>query len=370
MRIAEINNDLLMRSTMLIVDDRPENILTLQNIIDKENRHILTATSGNEALKILMKETVDLVLIDVQMPNMNGFEVVDLMRLNSRTRHIPVIFVSAVSKDDKLKTEKYEAGTFDILYKPLDLDETRRKVNWFEKYIFLSKENEFLKKQISKLHEDFNRFTYLVTHDIKAPIRAIDNLTEWIAEDMGNELKPSVAENLNLLKNRVNRAQLLMNALTDYSRISRTNESRQPFELNKMIHTVIEQLNPPAGFRFELKGCDRIISAEKNLMQRVFTELIKNSIQHHNQTEGEVKITMEENDTHYLFTIKDDGPGISPENEEKAFEIFQTLHSRDQIETTGVGLALVKRIQENLRQQIWIDRTETIGLCIRFTWRK
>jgi signal transduction histidine kinase len=369
MQVAEINH-VLMPVTMLIVDDRPENILTLQNIIEKENRHILTATSGNEALKILMKEAVDLVLIDVQMPDMNGFEVVDLMRLNSRTRHIPVIFVSAISKDDKLKTDKYEAATFDVLYKPLDLDETRRKVNWFEKYISLSKENELLKKQLSKLHEDFNRFTYLVTHDIKAPIRAIENLTEWIAEDMGNDLKPTVAENLNLLKNRVNRTQRLLNALTDYSRISRSNESRQPFELNKMIHTVIEQLNPPSGFHFELNGCDRIIAAEKNLMQRVFTELIKNSIQHHDRSEGVVKITLEEKDTHYVFSIKDDGPGISPENEEKVFEIFQTLHSKDQNETTGVGLALVKRIQENLRQQIWIDHTESPGLCIRFTWRK
>ncbi|MBL7930022.1 MAG: hybrid sensor histidine kinase/response regulator [Bacteroidia bacterium] len=358
------------KTNILIVDDRKENILTLQNIIDTEGRNILTAESGNEALKIIMQEPVDLALIDVQMPDMDGYEVVDLMRLNPRTKNIPVIFVSAVSKNEKLHTEKYEAGTVDFLFKPLDLEETRRRINWFEKHIQTLKENERLKTETVKLQDDFTRFTYLVTHDIKAPIRAIDNLTNWITEDMGDNLKPSVAENLSLLRNRVNRTQRMMNALSDFSRTTRIKESRQPVELNKLVHAVIESFSESELFNFTINGCDKTISVEKDLIQRVFTELIKNCIQHSEKESGEITISMEEMPDEYIFTIKDNGPGIIKQNEEKAFEIFQTLKSKDESENTGIGLPLVKRILENLNQRIWIDYSFTGGLCIKFSWNK
>lgn len=357
-----------LKTTILIVDDRKENILTLQNIIDADDRFILTAESGNEALKIIMHENIDLVLIDVQMPDMDGYEVVDLMRLNPRTKHIPVVFVSAVSKNDKLNTEKYEPGTVDFLFKPLDLEETRRRINWFEKLIQVKKENDRMHKDAVKLQEDFTRFVYLVTHDIKAPIRAIDNLTTWITEDMGNDLKPSVAENLSLLRNRVNRTQRMMNALSDFARVIRLKENRQAVEVNKLIQAVIESVSGSEKCKFTVTGCDKIIQAEKDLMQRIFTELIKNSIQHNEKENAEITIRMEEQPDEYVFTIQDNGPGIIKQNEDKAFEIFQTLKSKDDSENNGIGLPLVKRILENLKQKIWIDYSYPSGLCIKFTW--
>lgn len=358
------------KTRILIVDDRKENILTLQNIIESDSRHILTAESGNEALKIIMQEPVDLTLIDVQMPDMDGYEVVDLMRLNPRTKNIPVVFVSAVSKNDKLNVDKYVPGTVDFLFKPLDLEETRRRINWFEKHIQILKENERLQSEILKLQEDFARFIYFVTHDIKAPIRAIDNLANWIIEDMGSDLKPSVAENLSLLRNRVNRTQRMMNALSDFSRITRIKEGRQPVDLDKLIQAVIESIPESGRFQFSVTGCDKIIQAEKDLMQRVFTELIKNSIIHSGKESGDISVCMEEMEREYVFSVEDNGHGIIKQHESKAFEIFQTLKSKDDAENTGIGLPVVKRILENLNQRIWIDYSFTGGLRIKFSWNK
>ncbi len=363
-------SEIARKINILIVDDRKENILTLQNIIDTDSRHIITAESGNEALKIIMQEPVDLALIDVQMPDMDGYEVVDLMRLNPRTKNIPVVFVSAVSKNEKLNTEKYELGTVDFLFKPLDLEETRRRINWFEKYIQVKKENERLKSEAVKLQDDFTRFTYLVTHDIKAPIRAIDNLTTWITEDMGSDLKPSVAENLNLLRNRVNRTQRMMSALSDYSRTIRFKESRQPVVLDKLIHAVIESIPESGKGKFTISGCDKTIQAEKDLMQRVFTELINNSLMHSEKEMTEITVSLEEMPDEFIFSVADNGPGIPKQNETKAFEIFQTLKSKDDSENTGIGLPLVRRILENLNQRIWIDYSFAGGLCIKFSWNK
>ncbi len=358
------------KTTILIVDDRQENILTLENIIESDHRIIRTALSGNEALKIVMKQPVDLMLMDVQMPEMDGYEVADLMRLNPRTSHIPIVFVSAASRSDKNSLHKYKYGTVDFLFKPLDLEETRRKVIWIENQIRLSKEMEKLKDINAFLKKDFNQFVYLVTHDIKAPIRAIDNLINWITEDMGNSMPASVAENFSLLQNRVNRTQRLLNALTDYSRISRKSESPQPVELNKLIHATIETLEIPPAFRVIVTGCDFVFTVEKEMLIRVFIELIKNAFQHNEKKEGEINISCEEMPDEYVFTIQDDGPGIPKRLEEKAFEIFQTLKSKDDFENTGIGLPLVSRLLTNLGQRIWIDRSRSDGTTIKFSWHK
>jgi signal transduction histidine kinase len=360
----------LPKTTILIVDDRRENIITLQNIIESESRRIITASSGNEALKLIMSEPVDLALIDVQMPEMDGYEVVDLMRLNPKTKNIPVVFVSAVSKNEKLNTDRYEPGTVDFLFKPLDLEETRRRIHWFENHIRTVKENVRLKQELTKIQDDFSRFTYLVTHDIKAPIRAIENLALWITEDLGNNLPPSAAENLKLLQNRVNKTQRMMNALSDFSRIIRLKENRQPVDVHKMIHAVLESLTGSFHFTAEVTGCQKIIYAEKTLLERIFIELIKNSLMHSHKDNVKIEISLNELECKYIFTIKDNGPGILRQNEEKVFEIFQTLNAKDDGENTGIGLPLVKRILENLHQRIWIDHSYTEGLCINFSWYK
>jgi light-regulated signal transduction histidine kinase (bacteriophytochrome) len=210
----------------------------------------------------------------------------------------------------------------------------------------------------------------LVTHDIKAPIRAIDNLAAWITEDMGSDLKPSVAENLSLLRNRINRTQRMMNALYDYSRTVRLKESRQPVDLSKMIHGIIESIPESGRCSFTVTGCNKTIHAEKDLLQRVFTELIKNCLMHNENKNAEVTIRMEEMPEEYIFSVEDNGPGIAKQNEAKAFEIFQTLKSKDDSENTGIGLPLVKGILENLHHRIWINYSCTSGLCIQFSWIK
>lgn len=124
---------------ILIVDDRPENLLTLESVIEKPGRNIIKASGGNEALRLAIKEDIGLIMLDIQMPDIDGVEVAMLLRSNKKTKHIPIIFVSAVSKSERPLMHQFEEGTIDCLYKPLDMEDTKLKVALFENMYHLTK---------------------------------------------------------------------------------------------------------------------------------------------------------------------------------------------------------------------------------------
>src|SRR6185436_18990308 len=161
--------DILKSYSILVVDDRMENLLTLENVIEKEGRRIIKAGSGNEALKIALSEKIDLILLDVQMPEMDGYEAADLLRMNPKTKNVPIIFVSAVSRNEKGPVNKYEEGTVDFLFKPLDIHETKSKVALFEKIFIANTEKKKCKETFELAVKEMDQFVYIVSHDVKAP---------------------------------------------------------------------------------------------------------------------------------------------------------------------------------------------------------
>ncbi|MEP7168735.1 MAG: hybrid sensor histidine kinase/response regulator [Bacteroidota bacterium] len=354
---------------ILLVDDRMENLLTLENVIEKEGRSIIKVSSGNEALKIALSEKVDLILLDVQMPEMDGYEVADLLRMNPKTKNIPIVFVSAVSRNEKGPMNKFEEGTVDFLFKPLDIQETKSKVALFEKIYSVTTENKKCFDKLGMMTKEMDHFVYIVSHDIKSPLRAIDNLATWITDDLAGTENQSVRENISLLKNRINRMQRLMDGISEFSSVGRINESKEPIDINKLIQYVIDTLVPPQGFKFEVQENLPVLFAEKTKLIKIFTHLINNSIIHHHKKEGIVSIMCSEENNKIRFTIKDDGPGIKPQYFGKVFEIFHTLVPKDHHETSGVGLSIVKKIIESHGEKVWFNAVDS-GTEIIFTWKK
>ncbi len=273
---AGIHQKSLRHQTMniLIVDDRPENLLTLESIIEKDGRNIIKASGGNEALRLAIKENIGLILLDIQMPDIDGIEVAGLLRSNSKTRHIPIIFVSAVSKSERPILNQFEEGTIDCLNKPLDLEETKMKVSFYERLYHLSsqkKEAELFAESISKQME---HFVYIVSHDLKAPLRAIENLTNWISDDMGNCADPNTNENLILLRSRVNRMSALLEGILEYSRCGRLTEDYVSVDTNQMIQAIFESLEAPTNFNITTDSLP-VIRTERTRIYKIFYSLIK-----------------------------------------------------------------------------------------------
>ena len=244
----------------------------------------------------------------------------------------------------------------------------------------LEKENiEFLNKKLQneyseglkKVNKELDQFAYVISHDLKAPLRAIANLALWIEEDLGELMPAEIKKNMDLLRGRVHRMESLINGILEYSRAVRKNENIEIVDVKKLLTEIIDLISPPSTFHIEIKENIPTIKSEKIKLQQVFSNLINNAYKHnHNPSSGKIIIDYQNNENSHLFSVEDNGPGISSEYHEKVFQIFQTLEARDQIENTGVGLAIVKKIVEENGGKVWVESERGSGAKFIFTWKK
>jgi PAS domain S-box-containing protein len=226
-------------------------------------------------------------------------------------------------------------------------------------------------QKLQERNVELDRFVSIAAHDLKAPLRAISNLSEWIEEDLKAQ-NPEENSQLQLLRQRVKRMDTLIDGLLRYSRTGREELAIETVDVAKVLVETIDSLSPPSGFEIKIVNSMPILDTKKLLLTQVFANLINNAIKHHNRVDGRIEITAEDLGDRDLFAIADDGPGI-PQGESRAriFEIFQTLNSpADSTENTGIGLALVKKIVEGEGGDIWLDRECTQGCRFCFTWLK
>ncbi len=223
---------------------------------------------------------------------------------------------------------------------------------------------------LEKRNQELDQFSYVISHDLKAPLRAIANLARWIEEDLGDSLPGESREHMNLLNKRVLRMNALIEGLLQFSRIGRRQETFTAVKVDDLLKEIIDSLAPPAGFEVVIQpGMPQLFTSSLQLTQ-VFTNLISNALMHHDKKRGRVEIAVEDLNHTCRFSVIDDGPGIDPAYHGKVFELFQTLQPPDQVESTGIGLALVKKIVEDNDCEIELHSKEGAGTTVRFTWPK
>lgn len=198
-------------------------------------------------------------------------------------------------------------------------------------------------EELERINTDLDQFAYVASHDLKAPLRAIENLTKWILDDIGENVPGETKENIALLRGRIRRMELLLESLLDYYRVGKTQYSTKQVHSGELVREVIEVMHLPQGFRVEVSDDMPTIHTPRPPLELVFRNIIGNSIKHHHRSEGEIRIYAEEAGDFVRFCICDDGPGIPSEFHEKIFEMFQTLRPRDEVEGSGMGLTLVKK---------------------------
>ncbi|MEW6497320.1 MAG: ATP-binding protein, partial [Cyanobacteriota bacterium] len=223
---------------------------------------------------------------------------------------------------------------------------------------------------LEKCTREFDQFAYIASHDLKAPLRAIANLSEWIEEDICYQLNEENLHQLQLLRGRVRRLEVLIEGLLQYSRAGRLNSDPERIDVAALLTHVINTLNPPSEFTCEISPGMPVLGTERLPLQQVFIHLIDNAIKHHPSTAGTVKISVQEQPDVYEFAVTDDGAGIAPEFHERVFGIFQTLQVKDRVESAGVGLAIAKKIVEGKGGTIRLESHDDGGATFYFTWPK
>jgi signal transduction histidine kinase len=217
-------------------------------------------------------------------------------------------------------------------------------------------------------NEELDQFTYVTSHDLKAPLRGIHNLSQWLEEDLGDRITPEAREQLKLLRGRVQRMESLINGLLEYAHVGRAQGKLEQVNVRTLLAEIIDWISPPPGVEIQVADEMPVFQADKLRLQQVLTNLIENAVKHHGQPGAHVSVECEMSGRFYTFSITDDGPGIEQQYQQRIFGIFQTLLPRDRLEGTGIGLALVKKIVESKGGDITVESVPGHGATFRFTW--
>ena len=225
-------------------------------------------------------------------------------------------------------------------------------------------------RNLEILNEELQNFAYVVSHDLKAPLRGIGQLAQWISYDYYDILDESGKENLNLLNNRVTRLNSLIDGILKYSRAGRILSNIVAIDLSSLVMEILDLISVP--FNVNVKIIDKlpVIKGDLIRIEQVFQNLIGNAIKYNDKKKGLIEISYEDNNNYWKFRIKDNGPGIDSKYHEKIFGIFQTLSTEKSSESTGIGLSIVKKIVEMHGGKIWVESNPGFGCSFFFTIKK
>ena len=225
-------------------------------------------------------------------------------------------------------------------------------------------------RALEATNRELDQFAYVASHDLKAPLRGIANLSQWIEEDIADALSEENRQQMNLLRGRVHRMEGLIDGILEYSRAGRMTAKPEQVETGALVREVAELLDPPDNFTIGVADDMPTLETERLPLQQVFMNLIGNAIKYTDRPDARVEVAARDAGDFVEFRVADNGPGIAPEYHEKIFAIFQRLEARDQVEGTGIGLSLVKKIVEGRRGRVWVESQEGHGTTFRFTWPK
>jgi len=222
--------------------------------------------------------------------------------------------------------------------------------------------------ELSRRNQELNSFAYVASHDLKSPLRGVDQLATWLTEDLAGKIDDETNEHLRLMRMRIKRMEKLLDDLLLYFRAGQSGGSVERIDVAELVRDVFDLCCSDKSFRLELQGEFPRYHTHKVPLELVFRNLISNSIKHHDTRQGCIVVQAIPNDQWLEFAVCDDGPGIAPEHRERVFAMFQTLRPRDEVEGSGMGLAIIKKTIESLGGSIALSDNQPHGAIFRFTW--
>jgi two-component system, LuxR family, sensor kinase FixL len=225
-------------------------------------------------------------------------------------------------------------------------------------------------RELAAANKELAAFAYVVSHDLKAPLRAIDSLARWLFSDYGEKFDADGKKQVELLLGRVKRMHDLIDGVLRYSRAGRAREGRVDVDLSKVVSEVIDLVSTPSHIRVKIETPLPTVSAEKIRIEQVFQNLLNNAVKYNDKPEGLVRVGSFDDGDHWRFYVADNGPGIEEKNFERIFRIFETCKPRDESDSTGVGLAVVKKTVELYGGRVWVESKVGEGSTFYFTYPK
>jgi signal transduction histidine kinase len=351
-------------------------MLNLLEDADEEKRQLESAQTamlniledfGEERTRFAQMQTATLNILEDSAEEKKRQEIVQTAMLN----------LLEDFDEEKTRFALVQTATLNILE---DSDEEKTRLQHSQRAYLNILEDIDLEKgkltgayqRIEAVNRELEDFAYAASHDLKAPLRVIDNASKWLEEDLQEHLTDETRENMNLLRGRVRRMEKLLDDLLEYSRIGRSVDERYAEIITGDVLTgnILALLSPPEGFTVNVSSGFAAIRVPRMPLQQILMNLISNAIKHHDKRNGRIDVTVEDCDTHHAFAVRDDGPGIPAQFHDLVFKMFQTLKPRDQVEGSGMGLAMVRKHIELVGGTLDLESSEGNGSTLRFTWPK
>ncbi|MBN1359419.1 MAG: GAF domain-containing protein [Sedimentisphaerales bacterium] len=271
------------------------------------------------------------------------------------------------AREWSLEEQDFAASIADMISLQIEANERQKAER------ALAKANEHLAdivRELRRSNKELQDFAYVTAHDLKAPLRGIGTLTDWITSDYADKLDEQGRQQLQLLKGRVSRMSELIDSILHYSEIGRTAKRVESVDLNGLLPEIVGQLSPPENIQITIDPDLPTLVAEKARLIQLFQNLIGNAIKYMDKPAGRIDVSCVSQDDHWKFGIADNGPGIDRKYFTKIFQMFQTLTRRDELESTGIGLAVVKKIVDLYGGNVWVESTVGEGTTFYFTLPK
>jgi two-component system sensor histidine kinase/response regulator len=358
---------------ILLVDDQPEGLVVLESILADLDQNLVQARSGRDALRHLLAEDFAVILLDVQMPDMDGYETAALIRTRPRSRTTPIIFLTATHASDVQTERGYSVGAVDYLFKPLDPVIMRSKVSVFVELFRTTAlvrrqadELEAKNRELASLNKELETFSYSVSHDLRAPLRSIDGFSAALAEDCGPSLDDQGHDYVHRIRQSVRRMTQLIDGMLELSRVTRSELRRDQVDLAAIARGVFARLRAQDPGREVELVCTSELSAQGDprLLEIVLDNLLRNAWKF---TGKSVVPRIEVGRQGASFFVRDNGAGFDMAYAGKLFAAFQRLHAASDYEGTGIGLATVQRIVHRHGGRIWAEGETDQGATFYFT---
>lgn len=355
---------------ILIVDDRPPNLLALEKTLAETVTDLVRATSGEQALAATLEHEFALAILDVKMPGMDGIELAELLRGDSKTRHLPIIFLTAGAWRDDQIFRGYESGAVDYIVKPYNPTILVSKVKVFLKLHAQKLELSRQREQLAALNKDLQSFSRSVSHDLRAPVRAIKGFSDVLIKRYGGELDERGQDYLQRIRRAGDQMGEQIEGLLLLARVNRAELSRRAVDLADLARAVADDLHQSWGDRsvtFEVSG-PMVVLGDVRLLRILLDNLLGNAWKFtKNCADARVEFGSTRRDGQPVYFVRDNGAGFDMNYAHKLFNVFQRLHSRAAFDGTGIGLVTVQRIVHRHEGMIWADGEVDKGATFYFT---
>jgi two-component system sensor histidine kinase/response regulator len=379
------------RVNILLVDDQPANLLALEAMLQGLGQNLVKAESGREALKWLLTHEFAVILLDVKMPEMDGFETATLIHQRDKSRHTPIIFLTAAEKSETQTVRGYAVGAVDYLVKPVVPEFVRSKVSVF---VELAKKTELLRRQTRLLQDseqearelaaaradlvrdlehknrELESFSYAVSHDLRAPLRRIESFARALTESQAGKLDATGMRFLDRIREASQQMSQLIDDVLHLSRLTRAELRDQELDLSAIVGMILERLQEAEPERnVEVKIRPEVIATgDAQLLRIALHNLLENAWKFTGrQPAARIEFGVTNIGGEPTFFVRDNGAGFDMSYVERLFGPFQRLHLTNEFPGTGIGLATVQRIIHRHGGRVWAEGTVGQGATFHFT---